>query len=120
MADNKVIAIKKENQVKKWIKDHEGQLILAGGAITFGLLCAAIFKCGIVIGEGPRIDEWVPAPVRDTDGNIGVSMLGLKNYSDGGSVIVEHKDFFYEKPEYAGNFAKTITKWVEEANSTQS
>lgn len=120
MADNKVIAIKKENQVKKWIKDHEEQLIIAGGAITFGLLCAAIFKCGKAIGEGPKIDEWVPVPITDADGNIGVTMLGLRNYSDEESIIVDHKDYFYKKPEYAGNFAKTIIKCVEEANSTQS
>ena len=113
---NKIEAIRKENKVKKWIEDHEEQIVVFGGALTFGLICMAMYKYGYKVGKGPKIDEWLPAPIRDTDGNIGVAMLGVQDIG-GFATIVDQKEFFYEKPEYAGNFAKTITEWVDEANS---
>lgn len=110
---NKIIEMKKENKVKKWFEDHSVELVVAGSFIVVTGLLAAVYACGYSNGKGPQIDEWVPAPIRDKDGNVGVTMLGLRNLDDVFQ-IVDSKEYFYEKHEYAANFANGMLDMIKE------
>lgn len=114
MADNKVIEMKKENKIVTWLKDHSAELIATGAVISFSALMLAVYAAGVKDGKGPDIDEWCPAPYKTTDGKIGITMMGFKNTGDGGAIMIDHKDFTYEKLEYARNVANNILKMADE------
>ena len=116
MADNKIIKMKKENKIVTWLKDHSAELIATGAVISFSALMLAVYAAGVKDGKGPDIDEWIPVPF-NSDGKIGVSMLGVKNLSDGGVTLVDNKDFLFEKHEYAANFANNMLDMIKEADA---
>lgn len=113
MADN-VIKMKKENKVKAWCTDHLTELIFAGVTISTISLVLLAAKAGYEAGKEEDIDEWCPAPYRTIDGHIGIMMMGLKNTEDGGALLVDSKDYTYEKIEYARNIANNILKMADE------
>ena len=112
--ENNIIEMKKENKVVKWFKDHDTEIIVWGGFLTVAALLAAVYAAGYSNGKGPKIDEWVPAPIHDADGKVGVTMLGLKKMADGNQAIVDYKSFLYEKHEYAANFANNILDLIKD------
>ena len=111
--DNKIIEMKKENKLKTWVVDHTDQLIIATEAIC--ILGCMIFLAKTCKHESNNIDEWVPAPYRTTDGKVGITMMGLKHTADGGALMLDHKDYTYEKLEYARNIANNILDMANDA-----
>ena len=114
--ENNVIEMKKENKVTKWFKDHDAEIILCGSLLTVTALLAAVYAAGVKNGKGPKIDEWIPVPF-DSDGKIGVSMLGVRNLSGGGAALIDTKDYLFEKNEYAANFANNMLHMIKEAGT---
>ena len=113
MDNNKIVETKKENKVKAWIVNHADELILATGAIY--VLGGVIFLAKACKHEPNNIDEWVPAPYRTTDGKVGITMMGLKHTADGGALMLDHKDYTYEKLEYARNIDNGILDMADDA-----